>query len=250
MSGLGNLSQCILHGDPVEVGGARRLRSRALAASTLLETGLIACLLIWPLIKTGVLPLEHALTPVPVFHRAVQTNPPPVRRQSDHRAVRQFSILAAPTLSQPPRIPPHTDTNVDREPPALSDLPVPGERDQLGTEIGGDGTQVRNIARPGARSGSGGPVVVSRGVMAALLIDRVQPEYPRVAQAMHLAGTVELRAIIGIDGSVRNLEVVAGNSILAGAAVDAVRQWRYQPTRLNGVPVEVETIITVQFHME
>jgi len=65
---------------------------------------------------------------------------------------------------------------------------------------------------------------------------------------IHLAGTVQLRAVIATDGSVRNLEVVGGNPILAKAAVDAVRQWRYQPTLLSGKPVEVETIVTVEFH--
>jgi periplasmic protein TonB len=58
---------------------------------------------------------------------------------------------------------------------------------------------------------------------------------------------VYLRAIISTDGTVRQLEVISGNQILANAALQAVRQWRYQPTRLNGEPVEVETLITVNF---
>jgi TonB family protein len=58
---------------------------------------------------------------------------------------------------------------------------------------------------------------------------------------------VRLRAIIGTDGSVQQLEVVSGNLILAQAAVAAVRQWHYEPTRLNGRAVEVETNITVTF---
>jgi periplasmic protein TonB len=86
--------------------------------------------------------------------------------------------------------------------------------------------------------------------MAARLIHRVEPEYPRTALMIHLAGTVQLRAIIGTDGSVRNVEMVSGNPILAKAALDAVRQWRYQPTQLSGRPVEVETLITVRFEMQ
>lgn len=94
-----------------------------------------------------------------------------------------------------------------------------------------------------------GPLKVSAGVMAALLIHRVQPDYPTVAIAMGLSGTVELQARIGTDGTVQELEVVSGNPILARAAIEAVQQWRYQPTRLSGQPVEVETHITVTFSM-
>jgi protein TonB len=92
--------------------------------------------------------------------------------------------------------------------------------------------------------------MVSRGVMDASLIHRVQPEYPATAKLIRLSGTVQLRAIIGTDGRVRELEIVGGNPILAQAAVAAVRQWRYQPTQLSGMPVEVQTQITVTFVLE
>ena len=83
--------------------------------------------------------------------------------------------------------------------------------------------------------------------MAAMLVNRVEPQYPRMAIAAHISGTVHLRAIIGKDGTVRELEVVDGNPLLAHAALVAVQNWRYQPTRLNGEPVEVETYVTVNF---
>jgi TonB family protein len=91
------------------------------------------------------------------------------------------------------------------------------------------------------------PVPRSEGVMAAGLIYQVQPRYPDLARTIHLRGTVYLRAIIATDGTVRQLEVISGNPILASPALQAVRQWRYQPTRLNGEAVEVETLITVNF---
>jgi protein TonB len=84
-------------------------------------------------------------------------------------------------------------------------------------------------------------------VMAAMLVHRVEPQYPAIAKAAHISGVVHLRAIIGKDGSVRELEVVDGNPLLAQAARIAVQNWRYQPTRLNGEPVEVETYVTVNF---
>jgi protein TonB len=67
---------------------------------------------------------------------------------------------------------------------------------------------------------------------------------------MHLSGQVILHAIIGTDGGVRQLQIASGNTILEQSALAAVREWRYQPTRLSGQPVEVETTITVNFILE
>ena len=83
--------------------------------------------------------------------------------------------------------------------------------------------------------------------MEAMLVHRVQPEYPGLAKNIGLSGTVILRARIGTDGVVRDLQLVSGNALLAHAALAAVQQWRYQPTTLNGQPVEVETQVTVNF---
>jgi protein TonB len=83
--------------------------------------------------------------------------------------------------------------------------------------------------------------------MAAMLVNRVEPKYPTIAITAHISGAVHLHAIIGKDGAVRELEVVDGNPLLAQAAKVAVQNWRYQPTRLNGEPVEVETYVTVNF---
>jgi protein TonB len=79
------------------------------------------------------------------------------------------------------------------------------------------------------------------------LIHQVQPVYPAAAKITHTQGTVQLAAIIGRDGSIQDLRVVSGHPLLAQAAVDAVRQWRYRPYILNGQPVEVETQISVNF---
>ena len=63
-------------------------------------------------------------------------------------------------------------------------------------------------------------------------------------------GTVTLRAIIATNGSIANLQLVEGHPFLVSAAIDAVRQWRYRPYMLSGVPVEVETTIFVNFHLD
>jgi protein TonB len=92
-------------------------------------------------------------------------------------------------------------------------------------------------------------VKVSEGVLQAQLISRIEPRYPPLAVQTRKEGTVLLHAIISIDGRITALEVVTGPPLLVQAAIDAVRQWRYRPTYLNGEPVEVETSITVIFRL-
>jgi TonB family protein len=84
-------------------------------------------------------------------------------------------------------------------------------------------------------------------VIAAKIVNRVQPVYPTEARMQHISGTVRMHAIIAKDGSIKNLEVISGHPSLADAALEAVRQWRYQPTMLEGEPVEVDTTIDVIF---
>ena len=79
------------------------------------------------------------------------------------------------------------------------------------------------------------------------LLYRVEPVYPHAATVIHLQGVVKLHALIAKDGTVQSLNVISGHPLLAAAALDAVRQWRYRPYILNGEPVEVETFITVTF---
>ena len=84
-------------------------------------------------------------------------------------------------------------------------------------------------------------------VQAAKLIHRVMPEYPAEAKAARLEGDVLLHAIVGKDGSVQDLGLIEGHCWLARSALDAVKQWKYSPTLLEGQPVEVATTITVKF---
>jgi protein TonB len=94
------------------------------------------------------------------------------------------------------------------------------------------------------------PVKVSEGVLQAQLVSRIEPRYPPLALQTRQAGTVVLHAIISRDGRISALEVVSGSPFFVQAALDAVRQWRYRPTMLNGKPVEVETTITVVFRLQ
>jgi len=88
---------------------------------------------------------------------------------------------------------------------------------------------------------------VGGNVQAANLINQVRPIYPPLAKQARISGTVELSAIIGKDGRVQDLKVVRGHPLLVQAALDAVKNWIYKPTLLNGEPVEVSTTIDVNF---
>lgn len=91
---------------------------------------------------------------------------------------------------------------------------------------------------------------VSLGVMEAKILRRVMPVYPQLARQARISGKVRLLGVIATDGSVQKLEVLQGHPLLIGAALDAVKQWLYQPTLLNGQPVEVVTPIEVNFTLQ
>ncbi|MBL0159266.1 MAG: energy transducer TonB [Bryobacterales bacterium] len=94
------------------------------------------------------------------------------------------------------------------------------------------------------------PIVRTRvggNVQDALVISRKIPEYPAIARSMRVEGKVVFQAVIGTAGTIQQLQLVSGHPLLVQAAMDAVRLWRYRPTMLNGDPIEVDTIISVNF---
>ena len=90
---------------------------------------------------------------------------------------------------------------------------------------------------------------VSQGVMEGLVLKRVQPRYPTQAMQMRIQGPVQLQATITKNGDIENLKVVSGDAVLARAAQEAVKQWKYKPYFLNGEPVLIETQILVNFKL-
>ena len=88
---------------------------------------------------------------------------------------------------------------------------------------------------------------VASRVAEANLIHDVTPQYPPEAGRARIEGTVVLMAVIGTDGGVKDVRVESGLPILAQAAIDAVKQWRYKPYMIDGEPVEVDSRITINF---
>jgi TonB family protein len=107
-----------------------------------------------------------------------------------------------------------------------------------------------DTAAPSSASLSGSLVNVSSGVMAANLLAAPMPTYPRLASLTHMQGNVMMQAIISKDGTVESVHVLKGHRLLRSAATNAVRAWRYRPYLVNGRPVEVATIVSVEFTLE
>jgi periplasmic protein TonB len=158
-------------------------------------------------------------------------------------------------LTAPPRIPERVADIVDAAPagpaphPSAIGIgghgPGPGHPDGVigGVPLPGTPPALPALQPPPAKAN------VSEGVMQGFLIRQVQPTYPRAAQQLGVQGEVVLRAVISRAGVIEDLQVVSGHPLLAPAAAEAVRQWRYRPYLLNRQPVEVETEVRVVFRL-
>jgi periplasmic protein TonB len=117
----------------------------------------------------------------------------------------------------------------------------------LGVDPSGETNLSGLLSSPDVSKPTLARVKLSQGISQGLLIKRVPPKYPAAALAAHAEGTVQIEATINKEGMVINPKVIKGDRILAGAALEAVRQWRYKPYYLDGEPVEIQTDITINF---
>ncbi len=237
----------------------RKRRTWATLLSLVLQLFLIGLLLLLPLWFTDVLPKQQLL----VFLEAPPPPPPPpppAASTPSPKVVKVTSNIANGRLRTPNRIPAKVQMVKEDDAPApvattggmVGGVPggIPGG--QLGGVIGGIISSSSSLAAVPKLS-QPAPAVqrvrVSQGVTKGLLIYRVEPAYPPLAKQARIQGVVVLTAIIGKDGNVQNLQLVSGHPLLAPAAIEAVKQWRYKPFLLNGQPVEVETTVTVNFRV-
>jgi periplasmic protein TonB len=137
---------------------------------------------------------------------------------------------------------------VSIDPPGTIDLPGPSRTEGILVEkFTGIPTVASPPRPPTVIAAPPGPIRVSIGVQMAKLVRKVIPEYPPLAKTARVSGVVHLLGVIAKDGTIQNLQVIGGNPLLTRAALDAVRQWIYEPTLLNGQPVEVIAPIDVNF---
>lgn len=129
--------------------------------------------------------------------------------------------------------------------PYVPGLPDGGDPHSISNLFGDSKSSILPTAPP---PGLAHPLRLSH-ISEGNLIRKVQPTYPALARSARIQGAVVLQAIISKQGTIENLTVVTGHPMLAPAAIEAVRQWRYRPYILNNEPVEVETRITVNFSL-
>jgi len=189
--------------------------------------------------------------------------PPKGKHVKQHAAVRavprtQFhgAILIAPVH------PPDRAIMID-EPPGRADVVgVPGG-DPRGLETGVQGAYFRDLAiaaviptlkRPVEPTAAPAAEPIKRfpqggNVQLGRLLRKLEPPYPPLAKATRTSGTVVLECVVGTDGRIKDVRVVSGNPLLVNAARDAVWQWVYEGSQLNGVPIEIVAQISVNFKL-
>ena len=225
----------------IEVVDVRHGRRWTALASFVLQGVVVSAAAILPLLNPSIMsfPKQHLFVPIVFGDRQIRVTQENIEQ---HGA----GVQAPPIVVEHPFT--YSDghdrpvSNVD--PPMPSVLPGGGRQ---GTPDGINSILSDNYQKPILRQE---PITKPRPVsvmMEGNLVHRVEPPYPMIAKQIRLQGTVVLRAMVGADGTIDQIQVVSGHPILAQAALEAVRQWRYRPYFLNGMAIPVETEVTVKF---
>ncbi len=238
---------------------ARTRRPLAVALSFGGQVLVVGLTVLFPILRPeGILPsrMLHVIT-APL---GITREREPQRQKSVAQAtfVRTTSHpFSEPVFRQPVNVPTSILTDENEPPATLSaelDGPViPGAPDGVpwGTGTGASPMQKLPPLKP-AQVAATAPTPrlrVGGVVQAAKIVHQVMPVYPPAARQARISGTVRIEAVIGRDGIIQSLQVMSGHPWLAQAALDAVHQWVYRPTLLNGEPVEVLTQIDVNFKL-
>jgi len=235
----------------IESGG--RLKTKRGWTSMLsfaIQIGIIGVMVLIPLIFTEALPKTQLMT---FLVAPPPPPPPPPPAAAPVHVVKQIQTdIVNGELRTPTKIPQKVQMIKEDEapPPSMATAGVVGgvpggvPGGQMGGIIGGIVSStpmaVPKVATPQR-------VRVSSGVSTGLLVRKVNPNYPPLARQARIQGTVILQAEISKTGDIQNLRLISGHPMLAPAAIEAVKQWKYKPYLLNGEPVEVETTVQVNF---
>jgi TonB family protein len=247
---LGSLSGCLVDGDAEQRTREGRVRRRALAVSILLQCAALAALILVPLLTKAERISLTIVTPVVPYGRPNNHARSNGRTTTSRRPIRDSPLTFHPPTNSANHHPVEEDDPIgptaefDPNGRARNDgLDCPGCVDIDGKETGPRPPQPP--VEPPTR-----PRLIHTQLDPAMLIRRVEPRYPPLAIQTHREGRVELRAIIGTDGAIQSLQVISGDALFLMSAREAVQQWKYKPTYLNGQAVEVDTFITVFYTMQ
>jgi periplasmic protein TonB len=235
----------------IESGGRLKTkRGMTSLISFIIQIGIIVVMILIPLIFTEALPRTQLMTFL-VAPPPPPPPPPPAAAPVKIVKVIQTDIVNG-QLRTPTKIPQKVQMIKEDEapPPVMASTGVVGGvpggvpggsmGGVIGSVLSATPVAVPKIATPQR-------VRVSSGVQSGLLIRKVNPTYPPLARQARIQGVVLLQAQISKDGNIENLQLISGHPMLAPAAIEAVKQWKYKPYLLNGEPVEVETQVQVNF---
>jgi protein TonB len=213
----------------------------AAALSAIIQTIIIGVIILIPLIYTEALPRGMLNT----FLVAPAPPPPPPPPQPVVKEIKAPKIIDIQKMVAPTVIP-KSIAVVKDEAPVIYTNSGEGVAGGTGNVLGGliGSGPAGPPPPPGAATQR---IRVGGNVEAASLLNRITPQYPAIAKTAHVSGTVVLHAIIGKDGTIKELQYVSGPPLLMKSAMDAVKEWRYKPTLLNGEAVEVDTNVDVVF---
>ena len=222
------------------------------------QTLIVGVLIVGPLIYTQTLPFVTKLPDITVY-RPPATPPPLEPITTTPTTTRATPRLFVPT-TVPKGMPRATTIEADlvtTVPPdailvgdAIPGIPVSPIPARISVPEPAPAKEAPvTIATAAPKPDLSKPLAISGGVLAAKLITQVVPKYPPLAVRTHTSGIVRLLGIIDRQGRVRNLRVLDGPALLRQSALEAVSQWVYAPTLLNGQPVEVEAPIEVHFQL-
>jgi len=215
--------------------------------STVVQASILGVLILIPLIYTEALPKAMLST---LLIAPPPPPPPPPPPQPVKEIIKPVArLINSGKLVQPRAIP--KEVAVFKEAELPPDVISNGTAGGVFGGIPGQGLIQSGPALPPPPPKPAAPSRIKQGgnVTAASIITQTRPLYPALARQARIQGNVILHAIIDKDGKVAQLEVISGHPLLVQSALDAVKQWRYKPTLLNGDPVEVDTTITVTFTM-
>jgi len=220
--------------------------------STIVQVGVLVVLILIPLIYTQALPKAMLTTLLVAPPPPPPPPPPPAAAPVVVKPVAR--LLNQGVLTQPKAIPKQVAVFKEAELPPEAPGGVTGGLDLgggglLGGLSGASGAAPPPPPPPPPPPKPTAPIKVGGNVQEAKVIARPNPIYPPLARQARISGDVVLHAIIDKDGKVSELQVVSGHPLLVQSALEAVKNWRYQPTTLNGDAVEVDTTITVHFQL-
>lgn len=199
----------------------------------------IAALIIVPLVATDTLVL-----PTRLVMEAFPTRPPlPPSPPPPPRGVR---VEQQPTTR--PAVPLEAPSSIVPEIPIQSEGRI-AELDYTAGLVDGGDYSAPPPTPASPRPVADVPVRPSSGIKPPIKVKDVAPLYPAIARAAHVEGIVIIEATIGRDGRVQDARILRSVPLLDAAALDAVRQWEYNPTLLNGAPVSVVMTVTVNFRL-